>query len=105
MAGENEPILIGYDSLIVAGGSYYGYVGHDEWRLVAREVKSLESALAVFLPPATGGAKGQEKADGLFRARRLSGQVSRWHGLARARGYTMRLVWDAAAPSASPLTS
>ena len=47
VAGENEPILIGYDTLIVAGGSYYGYFGHDEWRLVAREVKSLESALAV----------------------------------------------------------
>ena len=29
------------------GGSYYGYFGHDEWRQVAREVKSLESALAV----------------------------------------------------------
>ena len=33
--------------LSVAGGSYYGYFGHDEWRQVAREVKSLESALAV----------------------------------------------------------
>jgi NADH dehydrogenase len=36
-----------YDSLIVAGGSSYSYFGHDEWRDVAPEVKSLESALAV----------------------------------------------------------
>jgi NADH:quinone reductase (non-electrogenic) len=36
-----------YDSLIVAGGSQYAYFGHDDWSDVAREVKSLESALAV----------------------------------------------------------
>jgi NADH dehydrogenase len=36
-----------YDTLIVAGGSRYSYFGHDEWRRLAPEVKSLESALAV----------------------------------------------------------
>ena len=36
-----------YDSLIVAGGSQYSYVGHDEWRALAPDVKSLESALEV----------------------------------------------------------
>jgi NADH:quinone reductase (non-electrogenic) len=36
-----------YDSLVVAGGSSYSYFGHDEWRPLALEVKSLESALAV----------------------------------------------------------
>ena len=36
-----------YDTLIVAGGSHYSYFGHDEWRDAAREVKSLESAVAV----------------------------------------------------------
>jgi NADH dehydrogenase len=36
-----------YDTLIVAGGSAYSYFGHDEWRAVALEVKSLESALRV----------------------------------------------------------
>jgi NADH dehydrogenase len=38
---------LGYDTLIVAGGSHYSYFGHDEWRTHAAEVKSLESALAV----------------------------------------------------------
>ena len=46
-AGDEGPTTIPYDTLIVAGGSYYGYFGHDEWREVAREVKSLESALTV----------------------------------------------------------
>src|ERR671935_1882975 len=41
------PDSLAYDTLIVAGGSAYSYFGHDEWRSVAREVKSLESALAV----------------------------------------------------------
>jgi NADH dehydrogenase len=36
-----------YDTLIVAGGSSYSYFGHDEWRELAPEVKSLESALAM----------------------------------------------------------
>jgi NADH dehydrogenase len=35
-----------YDTLIVAGGSHYSYFGHDDWRVHAPEVKSLESALA-----------------------------------------------------------
>jgi NADH:ubiquinone reductase (H+-translocating) len=38
---------LGYDTLIVSGGSKYSYFGHEEWRLRAAEVKSLESALAV----------------------------------------------------------
>jgi NADH dehydrogenase len=46
-AGEREPFSVPYDSLIVAGGSRYSYFGHDEWREVAPEVKSLESALSV----------------------------------------------------------
>jgi NADH:ubiquinone reductase (H+-translocating) len=46
-AGETGPLSIPYDSLIVAGGSRYSYFGHDEWQEVAREVKSLESALTV----------------------------------------------------------
>ena len=41
------PERLGYDTLIVAGGSYYSYFGHEEWRMHAAEVKSLESALAV----------------------------------------------------------
>lgn len=38
---------IGYDTLIVAAGSSYAYFGHDEWRPLALEVKSLDSALQV----------------------------------------------------------
>lgn len=36
-----------YDTLIVAGGSDYAYFGHDEWRTIALEVKTLDSALEV----------------------------------------------------------
>lgn len=36
-----------YDTLVVAGGSSYAYFGHDEWRTLALEVKSLDSALQV----------------------------------------------------------
>jgi NADH dehydrogenase len=46
-AGDVGPMSVGYDTLVVAGGSAYSYFGHDEWRRVAPEVKSLESALAV----------------------------------------------------------
>ena len=41
------PERLGYDTLIVAGGSHYSYFGHEEWQTYAAEVKSLESALAV----------------------------------------------------------
>jgi NADH:ubiquinone reductase (H+-translocating) len=44
-AGAHTPGALGYDSLIVAGGSTYSYFGHDEWSRFAPEVKSLESAL------------------------------------------------------------
>jgi NADH dehydrogenase len=47
VAGDTGPLTIPYDTLIAAGGSHYAYFGHDEWKDVAREVKSLESALAV----------------------------------------------------------
>ncbi|HWH19779.1 MAG TPA: NAD(P)/FAD-dependent oxidoreductase, partial [Solirubrobacterales bacterium] len=40
-----EEFEVGYDTLIVAAGSAYSYFGHEEWRAVAPEVKSLESAL------------------------------------------------------------
>jgi NADH dehydrogenase len=35
-----------YDTLIVAAGSEYSYFGHDEWRTLALEVKSLKNTLA-----------------------------------------------------------
>jgi NADH:ubiquinone reductase (H+-translocating) len=45
--GDPSQVSVGYDTMIVAGGSSYSYFGHDDWRGVAPEVKSLESALAV----------------------------------------------------------
>src|SRR5439155_27145505 len=47
VAGVPVPDRLGYDTLIVAGGSRYSYFGHDEWSDHAAEVKSLESALIV----------------------------------------------------------
>jgi len=47
VAGVTAPAVVGYDSLIVSGGSQYSYFGHDDWSEFAAEVKSLESALAV----------------------------------------------------------
>jgi NADH:ubiquinone reductase (H+-translocating) len=45
--GVPVPDRLGYDTLIVSGGSSYAYFGHEEWREHAAEVKSLESALVV----------------------------------------------------------
>ena len=47
VSGVPAPELLGYDTLIVAGGSSYSYFGHEDWRMHAGEVKSLESATAV----------------------------------------------------------
>src|SRR4029453_19476969 len=38
---------LGYDTLIVAGGSRYSYFGHDEWHASAPELKSLSGALEI----------------------------------------------------------
>jgi NADH dehydrogenase len=38
---------LGYDTLVVAGGSQYSYFGHEEWRPYAPELKSLEGALDI----------------------------------------------------------
>ena len=43
-AGEER---IGYDTLVVAGGSKYNYFGHPEWEEHAAELKSLEGALHI----------------------------------------------------------
>jgi NADH dehydrogenase len=36
-----------YDTLVVAAGSRYSYFGHDEWRQLALEIKTLDNALRV----------------------------------------------------------
>jgi NADH dehydrogenase len=46
VAGPEEQ-TVPYDTLVVAAGSSYSYFGHDEWRPLALEVKSLNSALRV----------------------------------------------------------
>lgn len=46
-SGAGESITLGYESLVVAGGSDYSYFGHEDWRERALEVKSLDSALEV----------------------------------------------------------
>jgi NADH:ubiquinone reductase (H+-translocating) len=45
--GDVAPESIGYDTLIVSGGSEYSYFGHDDWREPAAELKSLEGALTL----------------------------------------------------------
>jgi NADH dehydrogenase len=45
--GDLAPQEVPYDTLVVAAGSAYSYFGHDEWRPLALEVKSLASALRV----------------------------------------------------------
>jgi NADH dehydrogenase len=47
LANGAEALVIPYETLIIAGGSRYTYFGHDEWRRIALEIKSLESALGV----------------------------------------------------------
>jgi NADH:ubiquinone reductase (H+-translocating) len=44
---HDSPAVLRYDTLVVAAGSSYSYFGHEEWRQVAGEVKSLESAISV----------------------------------------------------------
>jgi NADH:ubiquinone reductase (H+-translocating) len=43
-SGEHD-VELGYDKLVVAGGSAYSYFGHDDWAAYAPELKSLTGAL------------------------------------------------------------
>lgn len=45
--GDSRRIQLGYDTLIVAGGSHYSYFGHPQWARHAPELKSLEGALEI----------------------------------------------------------
>jgi NADH dehydrogenase len=47
LANGAEPAVVGYDTLVVAGGSHYSYFGHDEWERYAPELKSLRGALEI----------------------------------------------------------
>jgi NADH:ubiquinone reductase (H+-translocating) len=75
------PERLGYDTLIVAGGSHYSYFGHGEWRTYAAEVKSLESALAVRsrLLAAFEAAEAEPNADARGRVAHLRRHRRRPH--------------------------
>lgn len=45
LASGELGVELGYDKLVVAGGSAYSYFGHDEWAAYAPELKSLTGAL------------------------------------------------------------
>jgi NADH:ubiquinone reductase (H+-translocating) len=47
LANGRRRTTLGYDTLVVAGGSHYSYFGRDEWRPHAPELKSLEGALEI----------------------------------------------------------
>jgi NADH dehydrogenase len=47
LPNEGPETRLGYDTLIVAGGSRYSYFGHDEWQANAPELKSLAGALEI----------------------------------------------------------
>jgi NADH:ubiquinone reductase (H+-translocating) len=47
LANGRRRTTLGYDTLVVAGGSHYSYFGRDDWRPHAPELKSLEGALEI----------------------------------------------------------
>jgi len=47
LANGRQGATLGYDTLVVAGGSHYSYFGHDEWKPFAPELKSLDGALEI----------------------------------------------------------
>jgi NADH dehydrogenase len=63
-----EALAVGYDSLIVAGGSTTSYFGHDEFHAYASGMKSLDDALA--LRGQIFGAFERAEAEGDDTARR-----------------------------------
>jgi NADH dehydrogenase len=65
--GDREQ-AIPYDSLVVASGSSYSYFGRDEWRPLAPDVKSVESALEVRRRILTAFEAAEVEADPARRA-------------------------------------
>ncbi|HEY3725860.1 MAG TPA: NAD(P)/FAD-dependent oxidoreductase [Solirubrobacteraceae bacterium] len=64
----HPPASLEYDTLVVAAGSSYSYFGHEEWREVAGEVKSLESAISVRSRLLTALERAEIATDGGDRA-------------------------------------
>jgi NADH:ubiquinone reductase (H+-translocating) len=72
VSGVPAPPSVPYDTVIVAGGSHYSYFGHDEWRELAAEVKSLESALTVRSRILSAFEAAEEEPDPGRRAAHLT---------------------------------
>ncbi len=68
VGGVPVAATIGYDTLVVSGGSRYSYFGHDDWREHAAEVKSLESALVVRSRLLSAFEAAEQEPDGARRA-------------------------------------
>jgi NADH dehydrogenase len=68
-AGEET---IGYDTLIVGGGSKYNYFGHDEWQEHAAELKTLEGALHIRAQILRAFETAEVMEDGPERERMLT---------------------------------
>jgi NADH dehydrogenase len=67
-----SPRAIRYDSLIVAAGSTYTYFGHDDWRSLAPDIKSLEGSLDVRRRIATAFEAAELEPDPERRAEWLT---------------------------------
>jgi NADH dehydrogenase len=65
---EDAPHTIPYDTLIVAGGSSYSYFGRDEWRPLAPDIKTIESALEVRRRILTAFEAAEDEPDADRRA-------------------------------------
>jgi NADH dehydrogenase len=68
-AGEET---IGYDTLIVGGGSKYNYFGHPEWQEHAAELKTLEGALHIRAQILRAFETAEVMEDGPERGRMLT---------------------------------
>jgi NADH dehydrogenase len=69
--GERGHVLE-YDTLVVAAGSQYTYFGHDDWRPLAPDVKSIENALEVRRRLLTAFEAAECEPDEEARARWLT---------------------------------
>jgi NADH dehydrogenase len=54
---------VAYDSLIVAAGSEFNYFGHDEWRMLAPGLKTIEDATTIRARVLTAFEKAERIAD------------------------------------------
>jgi len=71
-APNGERMRVPYDVLIIAAGSEYSCFGHDDWRPLAPELKSLESALDVRRRILAAFEAAEVEADPARRAARLT---------------------------------